>query len=100
MNCFLSTVEDDFCHQIPSTAAASSSAIWQMEIRENVEHNMIKTAELNNFRSSLIVPGFDEQLLSKVNTVIPIMLVQRSVSGQSGNVCLSQFSFIIMYYIG
>ncbi len=64
-------------------AGCAESLIWDATIRDKVSIEKFSTAKLNKLRSELLVPGFDEQLLAKVNSVVPILLVQRPGFGSS-----------------
>lgn len=73
--------ENEYC--VSLTSASSNSMIWDSTVRDRASLTKISTAKINNLRSELMVPGFDEQLLKTVNTVIPILLVQRPGSNSS-----------------
>lgn len=73
--------DNEYCLSVaPST---STSLIWDSTIRDRASLTKISTAKINHLRSELMVPGFDEQLLKTVNTVIPILLVQKPGSNCS-----------------
>lgn len=67
---------------------AANTAIWDPVIRDDVSLNKFTTAKINELRAKLLVPGQDVQLLKIINTVVPILLVQRPGSTDS-NVRLS-----------
>lgn len=71
----------------------SNSPIWQAEIRDEVSIGKWSSGKLNKLRSDLLVPGFDQQLLEKVNTVIPVLFIQRPGTLANG-VKLSKYFFI------
>ncbi|XP_065204275.1 ribonucleases P/MRP protein subunit POP1 [Planococcus citri] len=62
---------------------ASNTALWNPAIRDDISLNKFSNAKINQLRSKLLVPGHDVQLLSVVNSVIPILLVQRPGSTDS-----------------
>lgn len=73
--------ENEYCTSL--TSASSHSMIWDPTFRDRASLTKISTAKINDLRRKLRVPGFDEQMLKTVNTVIPILLVQRPGSNSS-----------------